>query len=339
MVTSERQHGTQHVVTDPSLRALNLKRAQRLKFALGLNLIIVVVQIVFGFAAHSLGLLADAGHNFTDVFAIGASLIAVTFAMRAPTAQRSYGYHRGTILAALANAASILAVTIFIVYEAISRLAHPEPVKGGIVVVVALGATLVNGAAALVLREGHAGHSHGDGVVQADLNMRSALLHMVGDAVASLGVAIAGLVILLTGGFYWLDPVVSLAIGMLIAFQAYKLLRQAIDVLLESTPADVDLAALAEALRLVPGVDDVHDVHVWSLSSEMRALSAHILVTGHPSLEDAQRVGERAKVVVGTRFSIAHATLELECEACHDEQVDPCAIELPDRNGRDQHQH
>jgi len=321
----------------PSLRAVNLKRAQRLKVALALNLVIVAVQLVMGFAAHSLGLLADAGHNLTDVFAIGASLVAVTWALRAPTAQRSFGYHRGTILAALANAASILAVTIFIAYEAVNRLLHPEPVSGGLVVIVALGAAVANGVAALVLSEGHAGHDHRHGEPQADLNMRSALLHMVGDALASVGVAVAGLIILLTGGFYWLDPVASLGIGLLIAYEAYRLLRQAIDVLLESTPSDIDLAALGQALRTVPGVDDVHDLHVWSLSSEMRALSAHLLIEGHRSLEDAQRVGEQAKVLVASRFSIAHATLELECEACHDEQADPCAIDQPASGDHDRH--
>lgn len=340
MVTSDPHHHHQHLhrgTAAPVLRTVTLKRAQRLKVALALNLVIVVVQLVMGFAAHSLGLLADAGHNLTDIFAVGASLVAVTWALRAPTAQRSFGYHRGTILAALANAASILAVTILIVYEAVNRLVHPQTVSGGLVVIVALGATVANGLAALVLREGHAGHHHSQVEPQADLNMRSALLHMVGDALASLGVAVAGLVILVTGSFYWLDPAASLGIGLLIAFEAYKLLRQAIDVLLESTPTDIDLTAVGTALRTVPGVDDVHDLHVWSLSSEMRALSAHLLIGGHRSLEDAQRVGEQAKVLVASRFSIAHATLELECEACHDEQADPCVMDRPVNSSRDRH--
>ncbi len=308
---------------------MSLQRAQRLKIALGLNLVIVVAQLAAGIVAHSLGLVSDAGHNLTDVFAVGLSLVAVNWATRAPTARRSYGYHRGTILAALANAASILAVTIIITYEAIDRLAHPVAVHGGIVVVVALGATLANGLAALVLREGHAGHDHTGGEPTSDLNMRSALLHMAGDAVASLGVAAAGLVILITGRFYWLDPVVSLGIGLLIAVEAYKLFRQAVDVLLESTPSDIDLVKLADAIREVPGVDGVHDLHVWSLSSEMRALSAHLLIAGEPSLVEAQRIGDQAKVVVGARFAIAHATLELECEACQDDLDDPCVVDAP----------
>ncbi|MCU1454916.1 MAG: cation diffusion facilitator family transporter [Acidimicrobiales bacterium] len=308
--------------TTPSGPRPERSRATRLKLALVLNVVIVVAQLVAGVIAHSLGLLADAGHNLTDMFALAASLLAVTWALRAPTARRSFGYHRGTILAALANSASILAITVFIVYEAVNRLLHPEPVRGGLVVVVALGATLVNGLAAMALREGHEGG-------RADLNMRSAFLHMVGDAAASAGVAAAGLVIVLTGRFFWLDPVASLVIAVVIAAEAYKLLRQAVDVLLESTPSDVDLVALAAAIEELPDVDEVHDLHVWSLSSDRRALSAHVLIAGQPTLEDAQRLGNEAKALIAERFEIAHATLELECEACHDGVADPCAMDAP----------
>jgi len=281
--------------------------------AVGLNTVLVVAQVGFGLVAHSLGLLADAGHNLSDVAAVMVSLVAVRWARRAATAERSYGYHRGTILAALANAALILAATCFIVYEGLRRLASPPQVRGGLVVVVALAAFVLNAGAALLLRE------HGP-----DLNMRSALLHMAGDALASLGVAVAGLVILLTGRFLWLDPVVSMAIGGLIAVEAFVLVRQAAEVLLESTPKDVDLVRLTAAMGGVEGVETVHDLHVWSLSSEVRALSAHVVLAGHPSLEEAQAVGERIKAAVGPPFAIAHSTLELECEPCADGDDGPC---------------
>jgi len=282
-----------------------MSRTRRLGIALGLNVGLVIAQVAFGLAAHSLGLLADAGHNLSDVAAVLVSLVAVHWARRAPTAARSYGYHRGTILAALANAAMILAATCFILYEGVRRLADPQPVRGGLVVAVALAGFVVNLGAALVLRE-----------PGADLNMRSALLHMAGDALASLGVALAGAVILLTGGAAWLDPAVSMAIGVLIAVEAFRLVRQAAEVLLESTPQDVDLERLTAAMAGVHGVETVHDLHVWSLSSEVRALSAHVVLAGRPSLADAQAVGERIKSAVGRPFSIAHSTLELECESC-----------------------
>lgn len=298
-----------------------MSRTTRLGVALGLNLGLVVVQVVFGIVAHSLGLLSDAGHNLTDVAAVLISLVAVRYARRAPTQSRSYGYHRGTILAALANAVAILVVTLVIVYEAVRRLGHPGPVRGGIVVIVALVAFVINAGAGAVLHE-HTEHGHG-----SDLNLRSALLHMAGDAVASLGVAIAGLVIMLTGRYDWLDPAVSIGIAVLIAFEAVRLVRQAADVLLESTPRDLDLGDLSAAIVDVAGVDEVHDLHVWSLSSDVRALSAHLVLSGHPSLEEAQVVGERVKRTIGSPFAIAHATLELECESCDDGDGDPCVMD------------
>ncbi|GAC1312375.1 MAG: cation diffusion facilitator family transporter [Acidimicrobiales bacterium] len=299
-----------------------MSRTTRLGVALGLNLGLVAVQVVFGLVAHSLGLLSDAGHNVTDGAAVLISLVAVRYARRAPTQSRSYGYHRGTILAALANAVAILVVTLVIVYEAARRLAHPTPVRGGIVVIVALVAFVINAGAGVVLHE-HAGHGHGGG----DLNMRSALLHMAGDAVASLGVAMAGVVIVVTGRYEWLDPVVSIGIAVLIAFEAVRLVRQAADVLLESTPSDLDLGDLSAAIVDVDGVDEIHDLHVWSLSSDVRALSAHLVLSGHPSLEEAQVVGERVKREIGSPFAIAHATLELECESCNDGDGDPCVMD------------
>jgi len=293
-------------------------RSRRLGIALGLNIALVAGQVVFGLVAHSLGLLADAGHNLSDVAAVVVSLVAVRWARRAPTAERSYGYHRGTILAALVNAATILAVTGFILYEGFTRLAHPEPIEAGIVVAVALAAFALNAGATLALRENG-----------SDLNMRSALLHMAGDAVASLGVALAGLVILVTGRFLWLDPVMSMGIGVLIAVEAFQLVRQAAEVLLESTPRDVNLDRLTQAMSTVEGVETVHDLHIWSLSSEVRALSAHLVLAGHPSLEEAQVVGDRVKSAVAVPFSIAHSTLELECEPCADANLGPCGMDTP----------
>ena len=282
-----------------------MSRSRRLVVALVLNGVLVVTQVVYGIVAHSLGLLSDAGHNLTDVAAVVTSLIAVRWAQRAPTPARSYGFHRGTILAALANAASILAVTGFIVVEGVSRLRDPRPVEGGIVVAVALVAFLVNAGSALILEHR-----------SADLNMRSALLHMVGDAVASLGVAAAGAVILVTGGAYWLDPLVSIALGLFIAWKAFAILGQATEVLLESTPRDLDLDDLTRLVTGVAGVENIHDLHVWSLSSEVRALSAHLVLAGHPTLEEAQAISDVVKQAVARSFAVAHATLELECEPC-----------------------
>lgn len=297
-------------------------RSRRLAVAIVANVGVVVAQVVFGLTSGSLGLLSDAGHNLTDVAALVLSWIAVRVARRAPTQARSFGWHRGTILVAQANAAAILAMTVWIGVESIQRLADPPAVEGGVVLAVALLGFVVNAGAALVVRERH-DHGHGD------LNMRSATLHLMSDAAASLGVAVAGAVMLATDGWAWLDPAVSLGIGVLIGVQGWRLLGESNAVLLEGTPTGIDPAEVTATMAAVDGVEAVHDLHVWAISSEVRALSAHVVVEGHPSLEAAQEVAGRVKAELSARFHIAHATIELECETCTD-QGPACDIELVD---------
>ena len=280
-------------------------RTQRLSIALALNGLLVVGQVVFGLLANSMGLLADAAHNLSDIAALVMAVMGVLLSRRPPTPERSYGWHRATILAALGNGLLLIAVTGIIMVEAILRLAHPEPVKGGVVVIVAAAATGLNAAAALVLRER-----------QSDLNMRAALLHMSADAAASLGVAAVGLVILSTGRFDWLDPAVSIAIGLVIGVEAWRLVRRAVDVLLEATPPDIDLTSLAAAMTDVDGVADVHDIHVWSLSSGVRVLTAHVVIRDAQSLAGAQVIGGEVKHAIEHLFGIAHTTIELEDDGC-----------------------
>lgn len=283
-------------------------RVRRLTSVLILNVAIVVGEFVAGIVAGSLGLLADAAHNLTDVAGIVLALIAVRWARRAPNERRSFGYHRGTVLAAQANAAMILAATALISYESIRRLMAPTDVQGGVVVIVAALAFIANAGSALFLRD------RGN-----DVNMRAALLHMAADAGASLGVVVGGAVILATGGFEWLDPAISLGIGAIIGWQAIGLVGETTSLLLESTPDGIDVDHVTKTMLAVPGVEDVHDLHIWSLSSEVRALSAHVILDGHPTLEEAQVVGTAVKAAVSEPFAIAHATLELECEGCVDD--------------------
>ncbi|MGD0312726.1 MAG: cation diffusion facilitator family transporter [Acidimicrobiales bacterium] len=294
-----------------------MDRTRRLSIALALNGLLVIVQIGFGVVAHSTGLLADAGHNLADVGALVLSLVAVRLVLRPPSAARSFGNHRATILAALANASLIGVVTVLIVIDSVHRLGHPEPVRAGLVIVVALLGLAVNAVAALVLRD----RSH-------DLNMRSALVHMAGDALASLAVAVAAVIMLAVPSASWLDPVSALVVAAIIVYQAAGIFRASIAVLLESTPADLDLERLTGTMAAVPGVSEVHDLHAWSLSSELRVLSAHLVLTGHPTLEEAQVVGERVKSAIAGPFAISHSTLELECERCNDDD-DPCRMDAP----------
>ncbi len=293
-----------------------LTRSRRLVIALAVNLALVGLQALFGIEAHSMGLLADAGHNLTDAAGLLVSLIAVRFALRPRRANHSFGYHRGTILAALANAGLIAVVTLVVAAGSIERLIHPVSVDGTTVIVVALVALGANLLAASVLRD----RSH-------DLNMRVALLHMAGDAAASLAVAAGGALIVADPSARWADPAASLVVAVLIVIEAWVLLRGSIEVLLESSPAGMDLAALTSAMAGVPGVAEVHDLHVWSLSSEVTAMSAHVVLNGHPTLEEANVIGQRVKDAVVDPFSIAHATIELECERCIDGTEDPCIFE------------
>jgi cobalt-zinc-cadmium efflux system protein len=292
-----------------------MTRTTRLSISLIMNVGLVVAQVSLGLVAHSTGLLADAGHNLTDVGALALSMVAVRLALRPPSAERSFGNHRATILAALANASLIAVVTLLIVIGSIDRLGHPEHVRAGLVVLVASFGLVINGLAALILRDR-----------SNDLNMRSATLHMVGDALASFAVVVAGVALLFAPSATWLDPVSALVVAAVIVYQASRVFRGSIAVLLESTPPDVDLAELTATMAGMPGVGEVHDLHVWSLSSDMRVLSAHMVLTGHPTLEEAQVVGDHVKEAIARRFSISHSTLELECERCNDDD-DPCRME------------
>ena len=287
--------------------------------AIALNVAVVVAQVIWGVLAHSLGLLADAGHNLADVAALAIAVVALRYSLRGPTKARSFGHHRATILAALANGGLLLAVTAFVAIDAVVRFWHPVRVDGGTVVVVAVAAALFNGVGAALV------HERAEPAAARDLNMSAATIHLLSDAAVSLAVAAAGLAIVLTHGTVWLDPAVSLVVCVAIAVQAVRLLHRSADVLLESTPRAIDPEQVLAAVRAVATVADVHDLHVWSLSSEIYAMSAHVAVSGHPTLEEAQATGECIKAIVAKQFSIGHATIEMECEACP--EPDPCTLE------------
>jgi cobalt-zinc-cadmium efflux system protein len=282
-----------------------MSRERRLGIVFFINALLLIALVAVGFWAHSLGVLAAAGDYLTDALAIGASIFTIRLARRAPTADRSFGYERTTILAALLNASLIVAVAAAVVFEAIQRLVNGAPPVQGLPVAV------VNAVAA--------GAMFGCAIILGsddDLNVRSVWLSTASDAVAAAGVAITGLVIWASGGLYWLDPAIALVIAMVIGYRALGLLREVADVLLESTPKGLRSAAVASVIRDGGEISDVHDLHIWSLSSDIPLLSAHVVLVGHPTLEEAQEVIERAKARLLSQFGISHATLETECEPC-----------------------
>lgn len=279
----------------------------RLRIALALNAVVVVAQVVAGLLASSVALVSDAAHNLVDVAAVAVALGAVRLARRSPTGARSFGWLRGGVLAAQANAAAVLVLSGLLLVTSALRLVEPPSVDGPLVLGAAAVAFCVNAGSALALRHFH------------DLGARSAVLHLAGDALASFVVAVAGAVITVTGGLHVLDPMASAAVALLILRSGWRLLRRANAVLLEGTPHDVVPADVEATMAAVPGVESVHDLHVWSLDGARHALSVHVVVSGHPTLEEAQAIGTEVKRAVSAPFSIAHATVELECEGCVDD--------------------
>jgi cobalt-zinc-cadmium efflux system protein len=275
----------------------------RLRLALAGVAAVLAAELVAGLLSGSLALLGDAAHLLTDSATLGFAWFAVSRSRRAPTAEHTYGYLRTGILVALANGTALLAVAAVVAVAAVARLRQPPDVAGVPVVAVALFALVVNGAMGVLL------HSAG-----RELSVRSAALHVLADALASAGVLVAGICILALG-WRLADPVVSLGIAALIAAGAAVLLREAMHILAEATPRDLDAETVRQAIAAMPGVEDVHDLHIWSLDRGHRALSAHVTVQNRPLAEvtEALRAVETA---LCERFAIEHATLQPECPSC-----------------------
>ncbi|HEV3406597.1 MAG TPA: cation diffusion facilitator family transporter [Candidatus Dormibacteraeota bacterium] len=290
----------------------------RLRLALGLTLAILLIEFAGGLLSHSLALLSDAGHVLTDVFALGLAWFAVEQSRRPADQRRSYGYQRVGILAALLNSVTLVVIVIAIAVEAVRRLLAPEPVQGGTVIVTALAAIAINTFVILSLRTGG-----------RNLNLRAALLHVTGDVAASAGVVIGGIVILLTGWLY-IDPILSLAIAALIAYSAWGIVRETVNLLMEGTPPEIDVAAVTKQITRTPKVVGVHDLHVWALSSEELALSCHVVVDDI-SLSDAEHVVRDLEHRLCDAFTIGHTTIQVE--SCH-----PCG-EIHHGKGEHNHPH
>jgi cobalt-zinc-cadmium efflux system protein len=277
---------------------------RRLRIALVLTATFLVAEFVGGLLTNSLALLADAGHMLTDVAALALSLFIAWFSRQPASPDKTYGYLRWEVLAALINGAALLAISGTILWEALARLSAPEPVASGWMLIVALGGLLVNAISAWVL---HPAHSH-------SLNARGAYLHVIGDLLGSIGTVIAALILRTTG---WLaaDPIASIVVTLLIVRSAWRLVRESVDVLLESTPAHISLGAVRSQLEAIPGIEGVHDLHVWTVSSGMVAMSAHAVVRDP---EQHQSVLERS-IAAMQRFGIAHVTMQIERkEICRD---------------------
>ena len=278
-----------------------------LRVSLVVTLAYIVLLAVAGVRAHSLALLSEAGHNLSDFVALLLSLVAVYLESRPPSATKTYGWHRAGVLAALVNAGSLVVVSFLIFYEAFRRLQNPEHVHAGVMIWVAAAGVVMNGVIALLLfRSGR------------DVNIRSALLHEIGDTVSTAAVIVGGWVILATGQ-YWIDSALSFGIGALILWSGFGICRETLNILLEGTPRGIRLDRVEAAMRAVDGVNDVHDLHVWNIGSETRALSCHISIEDIPP-SVSERILRDVKQRLHEEFRIDHTTIQFEhviCEVAH----------------------
>jgi len=276
----------------------------RLAVSLLITLTFVFIEAVAGIWSNSLALLTDAAHNSTDVLALALSWCALWLAARPANARRTFGYHRAGILVALFNSTTLVLIALGIFYEAYQRLLAPPTVDASILTLVALLAFIVNAGTALLIRPGS----------EHDLNLRSAFVHLAGDAATTFAAILAGLGITLTG-WQWLDPLASVLIGALILWNAWHIIGDAVNILVEGTPRDVDMSAIVRDLKRIRGVNDVHDLHVWSITQNMRSLSAHIITDDIP-LSASAVIKREINELLLHHYGITHATLQFECVAC-----------------------
>jgi cobalt-zinc-cadmium efflux system protein len=276
----------------------------RLALSLFLTLAFVVFEALAGYFANSLALLTDAAHNITDVAALALTWYAFRLAEQPAHAGKTFGYHRVGILAALVNSTTLALIAAAIFYEAYQRFLNPPPVAADILIAVGAGAFVVNLVTAWLVGHG----------AQHDLNLRSAFLHLLGDVFSTLGAVFAGIGIWLTGQ-NWLDPLASVLIGVLILWNAWLILRETVDILLESTPRDIEMSTMVRDLLQIEGVRGVHDLHVWSISRSLRILSAHIVVDDMP-ISRAALIQHQIGETIAHRYGIGHCTVQLECVGC-----------------------
>ena len=286
------------------------KGIKRLKIALGLTFVYMLAEAVGGWLTNSLALFADAGHMLTDVAALSLTLAAIWFATRPATEKKTYGYYRLEILAAFVNGIALVLISLWVFYEAFERWSAPPEVKGFELTLIATGGLAVNAVCAYLL---HGEHNH-------DLNLRGAWLHVMGDALGSATAILAG-VLILAFGWLWADALCSALISLIIIFSAWNLIKESVNVLLEGTPAHINLAAVEEAIMQTEGVRQVHDLHIWTITSGLEALSAHVR-HGENTLQPELLRNLRQRL--HAEFGIDHLTIQMETAEFEDEELHFC---------------
>jgi cobalt-zinc-cadmium efflux system protein len=265
---------------------------------LALTFTYMLAEAIGGYFANSLALLSDAGHMFTDVAALALSLLAVRFASRPATPRKTYGFYRLEILAALVNGVTLIVLSLIICFEAYKRLRQPEEVEGWTLILISCGGLVVNLVSAYLLSRYH----------KENLNVRGAFLHVLGDLLGSVAAIAAGALIIWRG-WAWADPVFSVLISLLIIFSSWRLVADAVNILLEGTPSHINAASVEQAIRTVDGVRDVHDLHIWTITSGRYALTAHVIVN---DAGESYRILRELRELLAERFALSHSTIQIE---------------------------
>ena len=295
-------HHHHHTPTDP--HAGSHQARKRLVISLIITLSFVLIEAAAGYFSNSLALLSDAGHNLTDAITLGLSWFAMKISLRPANSQKTFGYHRAGILIAVVNASTLFFIAVSILHEAYDRFTNPQVVNAPILIWVGLLALLVNAVTAgIIWRDSH-----------NDLNIRSAFVHLMGDVFSTIGAVAAGILIFFTG-WSWLDPLVSVFIAGLIIYNTWGVLREGVNILLESTPSDVNLDQMITDLLSIKGVVGIHDLHVWSINKDLRTLSAHVETFDQP-ISEGDQIKKDVRTLLFDRYHIKHSTLQLECKDC-----------------------
>jgi len=288
--------------------------------ALAITLFMMIAEIIGGLLSNSLALLSDAGHMFTDTLALALSFFAMKFASMPATEKKTFGFYRLEILAALLNGITLVIISLYIMYEAYQRILNPQPVAGTLMLIVAVIGLIVNIIGALFLMKHH----------ETNLNIRGAFLHIIGDAVSSVGVIAGGIIILYTG-WYLIDPILSILIALGIIAGAIGLVSESVSILLESAPSHINVAAVAEEIAKIAGVREAYHVHVWTITSGVYALSAHVIIDDRP-VSGSRELLDAIRQRLIDRFKIMHSTIQLECERC--DESGSCSLPADVKNHR-----
>ena len=278
-----------------------------LRISLLVTLIYTALLVVAGIKSHSLALLSEAGHNLSDFFALLLSWGAVYLSGRSPNARKTFGYNRAGVLAAFINGLTLVLISFYIWYEAFHRLLNPVDVHAGLMIWVAAAGVVMNGGIALLLMRG-----------RRDINLRSAILHEIGDTLSTAAVIVGGIAITLTGQ-RWIDPALSIGIGVMILWSSISIIRESLNILLEGIPSGMELDRIESSIRAIPGVNDVHDLHVWSIGSDTHSLSCHVSIADMRASE-SENLLRQIRDELGSRFHIHHTTIQFEyavCEVAH----------------------